>query len=227
MRDLVSKGAAAGLGARRLARANSRPELRCNRPSRGARPRRRHRRPSAACAGLPSRAPALRRRQPPDRGAQAAARRRSPRNRCTRDRCPRIRLLESRGEQRRRCCPARENLPAERAEMARVDADLLDTMLNNAGRGEHLPRAARSAGQFHRLQPGGAGAHGHAAEGTAARPRDRDRGAGPEPSPGRETRTATISTRSSSTATPRCSSIRARSPRRRATSRASRACSRP
>ncbi len=29
--------------------------------------------------------------------------------------------------------PGRENLPAERAEMARVDADLLDTMLNNAG----------------------------------------------------------------------------------------------
>ncbi len=29
--------------------------------------------------------------------------------------------------------PGRENLPAERVEMARVDADLLDTMLNNAG----------------------------------------------------------------------------------------------
>ena len=29
--------------------------------------------------------------------------------------------------------PGRENVPAERAEMARVDADLLDTMLNNAG----------------------------------------------------------------------------------------------
>src|ERR1019366_6089226 len=29
--------------------------------------------------------------------------------------------------------PRRENLPAERVEMARVDADLLDTMLNNAG----------------------------------------------------------------------------------------------
>jgi chemosensory pili system protein ChpA (sensor histidine kinase/response regulator) len=29
--------------------------------------------------------------------------------------------------------PGRENLPAERVEMARVDADLLDTMLNSAG----------------------------------------------------------------------------------------------
>jgi len=29
--------------------------------------------------------------------------------------------------------PGRENVPAERVEMARVDADLLDTMLNNAG----------------------------------------------------------------------------------------------
>ncbi len=29
--------------------------------------------------------------------------------------------------------PGRENVPVERAEMARVDADLLDTMLNNAG----------------------------------------------------------------------------------------------
>ncbi|HEY4972914.1 MAG TPA: hypothetical protein VII41_04855, partial [Steroidobacteraceae bacterium] len=29
--------------------------------------------------------------------------------------------------------PGRENLPAERVEMARVDADLLDTMLNNSG----------------------------------------------------------------------------------------------
>ncbi len=29
--------------------------------------------------------------------------------------------------------PGRENIPAERAEMARVDAELLDTMLNNAG----------------------------------------------------------------------------------------------
>src|ERR1035438_9182129 len=29
--------------------------------------------------------------------------------------------------------PGRENQPAERVEMARVDADLLDTMLNNAG----------------------------------------------------------------------------------------------
>ena len=29
--------------------------------------------------------------------------------------------------------PGRETVPAERVEMARVDADLLDTMLNNAG----------------------------------------------------------------------------------------------
>ena len=45
--------------------------------------------------------------------------------------------------------PGREAPPVERVEMARVDADLLDTMLNNAGEVEHFSRPPRSAGQFH------------------------------------------------------------------------------
>jgi chemosensory pili system protein ChpA (sensor histidine kinase/response regulator) len=77
--------------------------------------------------------------------------------------------------------PGREPQPApERQELARVDADLLDSLLNNAGE-VSIFRARSSSSCLGRVQPRGAGRVVHAAEGAAAQARDRDRGADPAP----------------------------------------------
>jgi len=65
--------------------------------------------------------------------------------------------------------PGREAPAVERVEMARVDADLLDTMLTMPGEVSifraRLDQQVNSIG----LQPGGAGAHRDALEGAIAR----------------------------------------------------------
>ena len=111
--------------------------------------------------------------------------------------------------------------------MARVDADLLDTMLNNAG--EVSIFRARLDQQVNSIDF-------NLAElaRTVTRLKEQLRGLEIEteaqvlqsPS-GRSSRAATTSIRSNWTATPRCSSSRARSPKPRATSPAFRDCSRP
>ena len=124
--------------------------------------------------------------------------------------------------------PGREPQPAaERQELARVDAELLDHAPQQCGRGEHLPlarsssRSARSSSTWRssartvtRLR------------GAAAQARARDRGADPAPAPGGASAARATSIRSSSTAIRRSSSSRARSPNRPATSRACEGCSR-
>ena len=81
--------------------------------------------------------------------------------------------------------PGRENLPAERVEMARVDADLLDTMLNNAG--EVSIFRARLDQQVNSIDFNLAelAAHRYTAQGSAARSRNGDRSAGVESPSGR------------------------------------------
>ena len=93
-------------------------------------------------------------------------------------------------------------------------------------RSEHRARAPRAADRFDRLQRGRAVAHGDASQGTAAQARARDRSADPASLRGREGPDAANSIRSSSTAIRRSSSSRARWPKPRTTSAASRACSR-
>ena len=76
--------------------------------------------------------------------------------------------------------PGREpTLPVERAEMARVDADLLEPAAEQRRRSQHRARAPRAADRLDRIQPRRAVAHGDAPEGTAAQARDRDRSADP------------------------------------------------
>ena len=76
--------------------------------------------------------------------------------------------------------------PRERPEMARVDAELLDQLLNISG--EASIARARLEQQMGSIDfnLGELVAHGHAPEGAAAQARDRDRGADPASARGRE-----------------------------------------
>ena len=113
-------------------------------------------------------------------------------------------------EQRARIAGPREAAPVERVEMARVDADLLDTMLNNAGEVSifrsrldqqvnsidfNLAELARTVTRL-KEQLRGLG--------------NGDRGAGAEPASSTWSRGATISIRSNWTAIHRCSSSHVR-----------------
>ena len=124
---------------------------------------------------------------------------------CARAAGPRGRARRAGGDGARRCRSARHHAEQRR-------------------RSEHFPLAPRSAGQFDRLQPGGAGAHGDAPQGAAARLGNRDRSAGAEPPSGRGS--AARRFRSAGTRPLfRPAAVLARAGRRpRATSPASRAC---
>ena len=74
---------------------------------------------------------------------------------------------------------ANPRVPPERAEMARVDAELLNQLLNQAGEVSIArSRVEQQLGSVE-FNLARAVAHGHAPEGTAAQARDRDRNADP------------------------------------------------
>ena len=78
--------------------------------------------------------------------------------------------------------PGREPVvAADRVEMARVSAELLDQTAQQRRRGQHCARPAGAAARLDRIQSGRAVAHRHATEGAAAQARDGDRGADPAP----------------------------------------------
>ena len=84
--------------------------------------------------------------------------------------------------------PGREPQPAaERQELARVDADLLDTLLNNAGEVSIFRSRLEQQVSSIDFNLGGALAHRHTPQGAAAQARARDRSADPAPPPGRAT----------------------------------------
>ena len=234
MRDLVSTGELPQ-PAQRVAGADPRLE-----------PRRRRgaRRPRRSSAGAAARRSLPRRRRSPtapaagDCALATAAPRaqRLPQRPAPRVRGRRRSADRARGIARRRCAVSEDSLSQTRGEQRAGAAGTREPAggarrdgacrcgparhhAEQRRRGEHLPLAPRPASQFHRLQSGRARAHRDPSQGAAARPRDRDRSAGAQPASGRGVLAATISIRSSSTATPRCSSTRARSPRPRATSR--------
>ena len=82
--------------------------------------------------------------------------------------------------------PGREPVaPSERQELARVDAELLDQLLNHAGEVSIAARASSSRWRRSSSTSRELVAHGDAPEGAAAQARDRDRGADPATPRGR------------------------------------------
>ena len=142
MRDLVSNGTLPGAARDLIAQIRGLGDIR--RDAAGAAPPparaapRRGRGAAAAGAARAAAPPARRAAAPhPRRRRAAAAPRRLPRLRVAAGaapRPPRARIRSSSLElSSAPVLPGREAPPVERVEMARVDADLLDTMLNNAG----------------------------------------------------------------------------------------------